>query len=267
MTFSRYNPSGYNPGDKLPAACINQHDLNLTRALDGYAGGTYAPSARLIINGGGMSIGGDGLLMDADILMPYGTNLQLGGSLTVPSAAAIYIEDLGSLLVKTRADAACDTRYSRTVYINASTPGAFDPADYAIATEQATRYWYALQTTACYLYLPLTMVQPAARIIGIEAQVKGASGHGDLPSSKPNLALVRQAPDGSATTNVASQTDTSGSVGAYEATHTITIADLTSVPVDYVWEILITSESGTNSVAGFTVFSVAITWDSNSIGL
>lgn len=55
MTFARAKPLGYTDDvDVLPAAELNTIDLNQSRALDGNAGGSYAPSGAVIINGSGL---------------------------------------------------------------------------------------------------------------------------------------------------------------------------------------------------------------------
>lgn len=54
MTFARVKPGSWATGEKLSSPQQNQLDLNVSRALDGYAGGTYTPSDPLIINGDGL---------------------------------------------------------------------------------------------------------------------------------------------------------------------------------------------------------------------
>lgn len=47
MTFSRANAGGWSTYEVLTSTQANTMDLNISRALDGYAGGTYEPSAIL----------------------------------------------------------------------------------------------------------------------------------------------------------------------------------------------------------------------------
>lgn len=52
MTFPRIRPSGtWDNGTTVPEAEWEQFDLNLSRALDGFAGGNYAPSSPLYMVG------------------------------------------------------------------------------------------------------------------------------------------------------------------------------------------------------------------------
>jgi hypothetical protein len=50
MTFSRANALGWNPLDLFTAAQANTIDINQSRAVDGFAGGTYNPTAGLTWN-------------------------------------------------------------------------------------------------------------------------------------------------------------------------------------------------------------------------
>lgn len=50
MTFARVNPLGWALYEVLTSAQMNALDINMTRAVDGFAGGTYSPSAPLVWN-------------------------------------------------------------------------------------------------------------------------------------------------------------------------------------------------------------------------
>lgn len=66
MTFSRQNALGWTDDfSTITAAQINGLDVNVTRALDGYAGGYYTPTAELAIGGSGLHIW-DGSLLIGD---------------------------------------------------------------------------------------------------------------------------------------------------------------------------------------------------------
>lgn len=51
MTFSRVNVGGWALYETLTSAQMNALDLNVSRALDGYAGGDYSPSSDLKVHG------------------------------------------------------------------------------------------------------------------------------------------------------------------------------------------------------------------------
>lgn len=65
MTLTNPKPLGFAYGEILTSAHVNSAFAQLPYALDGNAGGTYAPSAPLIINGSGLQVGGSGFTSEA----------------------------------------------------------------------------------------------------------------------------------------------------------------------------------------------------------
>ena len=51
MTISRVNPVGWADGETLTATQVNNLDINITKAVDGAAGGSYALTAPLAFTG------------------------------------------------------------------------------------------------------------------------------------------------------------------------------------------------------------------------
>lgn len=60
MTFPRQWATGIGNGIPIPGSIFTALDLNLSRALDGYAGGKYAPTSVLNVAGAGLRIGDPG---------------------------------------------------------------------------------------------------------------------------------------------------------------------------------------------------------------
>lgn len=62
MSFTRVNSGGWTASvSQVTAAQLNALDVNMTRAIDGNAGGAYTPSAKIQIQGtAGLEIGGTG---------------------------------------------------------------------------------------------------------------------------------------------------------------------------------------------------------------
>ena len=259
MTFSRYNPSGYAPGNRLPAACVNQHDEDISNAIDGGAGGTYTPSSAITIGGAGLGIAGPCLVSNTMSIGPTGS---------------ISIDASGTLGAGERTGITA-TAYSRTHYINATCRGVsldeYNGATDAWTAEYLSDYVYWKQNTVGstegYLYLPLDFVPLAASITTLTMQLKGASGHAGLPTTMPRIALVRQAPDGSGITVLDTAIDDSEDTTEYQAVHPVTLSGLNAQPISYVYMVRITGEFGTNAATGLSVYSVAVTWSTNSIGL
>jgi hypothetical protein len=103
---------------------------------------------------------------------------------------------------------------------------------------------------------------PAGKILEIQALVKGSAGHGALPAIKPKLDLYRQdfLMTGSGTL-VATVTDSSASVGAYETGHALDLFALnhTLVGQDFYY-MIVSGESGANSQTGLQLSGFAVYW-------
>lgn len=99
------------------------------------------------------------------------------------------------------------------------------------------------------------------RITEVRANVIGAwssAVHAGLPSSMPSMQLWKIDPSTGTVTQVGSTaTDASGSVGAYEAAHVLTISSLTQLIDGFVFFLLFRGEDDTNALAeSFAVMSV-----------
>lgn len=84
MAFSRVNPAGWALYEVLTSAQMNALDINVSRAVDGYAGGTYNPSAGLVWNNDLDVVGDSTLTGDLDVV----GDLTLTGDLDVTGQAA-----------------------------------------------------------------------------------------------------------------------------------------------------------------------------------
>lgn len=89
MTFTRANPAGWALYEVLTSTQMNAVDVNVSRALDGNAGGNYTPSSDLKVHG--KIIGDD--VASRTFLYPLsaGTVLYTGGGGNTP-----WVFDLGS---------------------------------------------------------------------------------------------------------------------------------------------------------------------------
>lgn len=102
-------------------------------------------------------------------------------------------------------------------------------------------------------------------ITDITAAIKGPGGHGSLPAVMPSLVLTKcdiAAYNSAPTiTTVATAADTSATIGAYEAEHTLGATGIGEVcdPLSYRYNLVITGESGANSVDGLSIWRVSVT--------
>lgn len=122
---------------------------------------------------------------------------------------------------------------------------------------------YAInQVSAAAAYiLFVELLQPkSCTLTSITATLAGASGHGGLPATMPKVTLMRQDTGSlSAPTSVATATDTSGSVGVYEAIHTVSLTGLSEVLAfdsGSRYYLKIEGEASTNAIAGLALLNL-----------
>ncbi len=139
MAFTTYTPAFTDDVSVIPAAYLNQIRVDMGRAIDGTNGGTYTPTADIIINGGfSVQLGGTTKLKLASrsitrmqsAIMSDGTTVHTGNSALVAPGATWY----QSLLIPNGAVVT-----ALTAYIN--------PADDALPTTNATLAFIKLDVT------------------------------------------------------------------------------------------------------------------------
>ena len=81
MTFTRALPAGWADGvDAITAPQLNQLDVNISRALDGSAGGSYLPNVGITLDGSaGVNVTTSSRLTVVGSLAMSGTQTQTGG--------------------------------------------------------------------------------------------------------------------------------------------------------------------------------------------
>lgn len=100
-----------------------------------------------------------------------------------------------------------------------------------------------------------------ATVTSITARLIGASGHGGLPANMPDVMFYKYSVDGSYT-SIGTATDSSGTVGAYEANHAVTLGSMSEV-LDYStysYEILVSGEASTNAADDLDLTGASITY-------
>jgi len=86
---------------------------------------------------------------------------------------------------------------------------------------------------------------------------------GALPTNMPSIAFKKYNNSTGATTAIASQTDTSANITAYNLRHSITISGLTEVvdAATYVYWMVLTAESAGTAITGTQLLSWSVTYD------
>jgi hypothetical protein len=135
--------------------------------------------------------------------------------------------------------------------------GAVPPAFSSVLTSDVLSWTQADVVGPPAFIWPIHGLPPNGQITALQMQVKG-SGHGALPATMPKVELWRQTID--STTLVASATDASASVVAYEALHAIQNLSLTeNVSATYNYFVKFTGEGGANSVVfGLNIYRCQI---------
>lgn len=218
MTLSNPKPGGYAFGEKLPSAHVNSVWSQLVYALDGNDGGNYITVSPLSVMGAGF------------------------GNSRVDSAASFEWRGTNWPRVQSRT---VQRRQLIVPVANFNTRWAYQQ------TEQVWRQTSVADTGP--LVIPFRWID-GATVTQIDVVLRGSGtggSHGSLPATMPVVQFKRTAiPSGG--TGGSSQVDTSGSVGAYDAVHTVSITSLTDLETDsggQVAYIYIFGEAGANSVA------------------
>jgi hypothetical protein len=87
MTFNPWKAGGWGFGEVLTSAQMNQGNTDFVFAVDGRNGGTYTPTAAIVVNGTGLQVGGSGLAVT-------GTSYLSG----VINASGGFVNVFGSVL-------------------------------------------------------------------------------------------------------------------------------------------------------------------------
>ena len=223
---------------------------------------------QLTIDSGGIILGASGSYINGAVgsSFTWSGAATLNGALTVSDTGSIAIADGGTLGLTNRSGATC-TAFTRTRILSCCSV-ASEVNNFTKINGLDSSYWTQSSITASRIYIPLTFVPLAASITTLTVQLKGASGHDSgLPTTMPSVELVRQPDDAYTLTTVDTASDPSANQTAYESVHPITISGLSVQPINYAWGVRIQGEALTNAIVGLEVYSLSVTWSSNSIGL
>ena len=109
-----------------------------------------------------------------------------------------------------------------------------------------------------YLGLGQTITNVTMRCNG---NIFAQAAHGALPATKPFVRFVEISPTTGLVTYLASQQDTSGTVGAYEVNHNVSLTVNRSFSPSNRYAIIVDGEEGANSIVDyFGVISINVGW-------
>lgn len=202
---------------------MNNLDIDHANAIDGAAGGTYAPSAAINITGanglGNIDITGNATWTGT-------TNLPKLGSRSYTYTQALIA-------------AAGDSEW-----IPLAVPG------YRTNNNADTYQLYFCPSNLPYL----------GTITAITAYVDPKNGHAGLPGTMPRIKLSSRTHGVDGDTDIAQQTDTSANLTAYQALHTITLSGLSqTVDGTKMYYVEVQSEGGANALDFFQLMGLTVT--------
>lgn len=110
-----------------------------------------------------------------------------------------------------------------------------------------------------YIDLNAQLPPSVTTISGVTVQLKGATGHGALPSTMPQVSLASYVP-GFGPSTYFTVNDTSANVAAYEAVHSVTatFGPFTAAPAGGRLILKVTGENGGTAVPGLQLLSLAV---------
>lgn len=128
---------------------------------------------------------------------------------------------------------------------------------WAVTTSGSVPACTQLVTSSNAAWFPLDRIMPGVKIVGaVMSWTKDGGGHSLLPVNMPTLSL-RHSRNGTVTT-IATVTDPSASVAAFETAHDVTLTCNHVVLTDKSYYLVVTGETGTNSAANNDVIDLFV---------
>lgn len=220
---------------------FEKFDAMRPNAIDGLDGGTYAPSALL-------SIGGLAITLNPTTLTLSGTSILITGSVDAPLVSTDSIT----------ADAITISNATHTV--NLASRAATRSED---STPRLSGTDWAFTSTGTILasiangdHVEWPITAPHGSVLtAFAVLLQPSGGHGGLPANLPALLVYKRNLTTGGTTNVATATDSSASVAAYQAVHTVTASGFTETidRATYGYFARISNEFGVDALVGLTI--------------
>lgn len=249
--------------ERLKAAHLNSfiYDLLVTQCPRFIDGGSWTPTGIVRVLGSvGMAVAA--LRGQTDVTPDGGTDARLrvlptGGNNTTIDSAGVTSTGFG---------------FPSTVDVELNIPlaGSYgDVGNWLLLANASTPYgrWFSQSSVASAVQFMVSLppLPNGVTIKSVGALLKGA-GHASLPAIKPSVALREIATTTRAATSLGAVTDTSASVGVYDALHWV---DIPSIGATYSrakeYELMVTGEASTNSVVGLQLQALRVVYTSGAL--
>jgi hypothetical protein len=230
----------------ISAEFLNKVRTELARAIDGQ-GGSYTPTDPLRFLGSGI--------------------VEFGGTseYRVTGANGLFIESASKLEIdgELKYVSSNITRYAQMSAAFTPDPNRWAFESITGSTGANAPRWHQPSNANTHPLMVPLVLPIGATLISVSMNIKGAAGHGALPTDKPSIEVVWQPIDDDTATEVdgaGPAVDSSASTGAFEASHQVSrlsYAEVVSSTRRY-WA-RIRGEGGANAVDGLQLFSVRST--------
>jgi hypothetical protein len=179
-------------------------------------------------------------------------DLESGSELNLLSGCQMNVADPTDIVA---------TTYTRSFYLTPLGGSANGLYAFNVVSAFGTNLAWAQSGTGAgdHFQVGLYGISRRATVTAVVAHCKAAGGHGGLPGTPPNVRFGQLNVTTGVITNIGSAADPSGTVGAYQAYHTIPISGLTqSLYTSNPYVVSVKGESGANALAGFEVYSIEL---------
>lgn len=231
----------------ITATETNTAGTFIERSVDGSLGGAYSPSTIVKFNNAG--VGTDTVLScgAASTATLAGTNV-LSGSTSIASCTAITMAGSANVVLTSRS-------VNRQITLNAFPVSA--------TWDMGSGGLWSNNAAAGNLIVPVERLPHGGVLQSVKVRLKGAGGHGALPSPMPEFTVYRVDDDGTATGLAAATVDSSATTGAYQAAHTITLSSIAHTVnlTTYRYFVKLVGEGVTNFVAGAELIQITVACD------
>jgi hypothetical protein len=270
MSFTRANPSGWGTGGQVTSGQLNQIDINQANAIDGAAGGTYAPSGALVLGGSGVTLSG------ANHAVASGGTLTVanGGTCTVASGGVCLVVTGGLLTVTGSLNVAAGGTLTmqsgnKVSLSSRSLTRSVTPVGntYVMPVGAVSFAWQGV--TAYGAIGPLDNVPNGATITGIAVTVMGVLGGTatTIPTTRIQLSLQVITSATGAYSTFGTTNDPSATPAAYVAVHTISATGL-SVVVDKSvnrYALYVSGPVGGDTATGTVLYGFQVTFTTTAM--
>lgn len=237
-------------GQNVDAQSINElgqalvdNDVTLeTKKLD-KAGGTIA--GNLVVTGT-LQVDGNTTLGNAG-----GDTTTIQGTLTLSTAGAYPVfSDSYTRIFPHTIIADDETEWTIPTLVGGVTRDGRKEVNTPLTTPNSGRF----------IFVRIEGIPAGANITGAYVWLKAGAGHGSLPAVMPNALLQRQDITAGSASSGSVANDASGTVGAYEATHSIHVTSGFNNwnPTADMLYLVFQSEYGTGGVAGLEFYTVQL---------